>query len=79
MLYEVELEFKLSKFCSTKEIKHSFAVDKTSNEHTYDVIISRDVLNQLGIDILYSNSYLVWNGITIPMKSAANIRLKEFD
>ena len=57
--YEVELEFKLPKLCSTKEIKHSFVVDETGNKYTYDVIIGRDLLNQLGMDILYSNSHLV--------------------
>ena len=77
--HEVELEFKLPEFCATKDIKHSFAVDDTGNEHTYDVIIGRDLLNQIGMDILYSKGHLVWDGISIPMKSAADVKLKEFN
>ena len=79
MSHEVELEFKLPKLCSTKEIKHSFVVDETGNKYTYDVIIGRDLLNQLGMDILYSNSHLVQNGIAIPIKLAADVKLKEFN
>ena len=79
MSHEVELEFKLPEFYAIKDIKHSFAVDNTGNDHTYDIIISRDLLNQIGIDILYSKCYLVWDGISIPMKLAANVKLKEFN
>ena len=78
MSYEVKLEFKLAEFYSTKEIKYSFTLDETSNEHTYNIIISRDLLNKLSMNILYSKSHLVWNGIAIAMKSAANIILKKF-
>ena len=72
------MEFKLLEFYLIKEIKYSFTVDKTSNEYIYDIIIGRDLPNQLGIDILYSKSHLVWDGIIIPMKLAANVKLKEF-
>ena len=77
--YEVELEFKLLEFCATKDIIHSFAVNNTSNEYAQDIIIGRDLLNQIDMDILYSKGHLVWVSISIPMKLAANVKLKEFN
>ena len=78
-LYKVKFEFKLPKFCATKDIKHSFTVDNTGNEYTFDIIIGRDLLNQIGMDILYSKGHLVWDSISIPMKLAADVKLKEFN
>ena len=75
--YEVDLTFKLPEFCPSKEITHSFAVDETENEHTYDVILGRDLLTQLGMDILCSKGRIVWDDISIPMKKPAEIQLKE--
>ena len=62
-----------------KEIKYFFAVDNTSNKYTYNIIISRDLLNQVGIDILYSKDYLNRNSIVIPIKLVANIKIRDLN
>ena len=71
---EVQLPFHMPEFCPTKEITHFFAVDETDNDSTYDAIIGRDLICNLQIDILFSKGRLVWDNISIPMKTAPAVQ-----
>ena len=73
MLCEVELVFNLPDFSPTKEITHCFAADETENDTFYDAIIGRDLTRQLDVDIMYSKGSLVWDNISIPMKTAPKV------
>src|SRR5210317_162882 len=42
----------------------------TKNLGAYDMIIGRDILTDLGIDILFSNNTIEWDESQIPMKDA---------
>ena len=71
--YEVDSPFMLPEFCPSKEITHTFAVDETENDSKYDAIIGRDLISLLKMDILYSKGCLVWDDISIPMRSAPTV------
>ena len=44
MSCKVKLALNLPDFSSTKEITHSFVVDETENDTSYDIIIGRDLM-----------------------------------
>jgi hypothetical protein len=71
--YEVPLRFSLPEFAPSKEIEFTMAVDETEKTSKYDMVLGRDILRALGIDILFSNGKLSWDGITIPMKSTEKL------
>ena len=64
---ECDTTFTLPNFTSSREIQHRCAVDE-ANLGPYDMIIGRDLLKKLGMDILFSTGHLRWDGITIPMQ-----------
>ncbi|GKY94846.1 hypothetical protein MPSEU_000449600 [Mayamaea pseudoterrestris] len=54
------------------------AVDETAHgANDYEMIIGRDLLRALGIDILWSTGQLRWDNITIPMKRALDKHLPD--
>ena len=63
-----ELEFGLHELSNTRRIKHNFYVMSTVIPG-YDMIIDRDLIQHMKLDIMYSTSTLVWfeNG-EIPLK-----------
>ena len=65
-----ELEFGLHEFSTTRRIKHNFHV-MTKVIPGYDMIIGRDLMHHLKLDVMFSTSSLVWfeNG-EIPLKPA---------
>ena len=71
--YEVPLNFTLPEFAPSKEIEFTLAVDDTEKSSKYDMIIGRDLLQALGMDILFSTGRLSWDGITVPMKSSERL------
>jgi hypothetical protein len=52
--------FKLIKFANKQQIDYKFQVDEvqSSQESIYDMIVRSDLLNELGIDIWYSDNYI---------------------
>ena len=65
-----ELEFGLHEFSTTRRIKHNFHVINAVIPG-YDMIIGRDLMQHLKLDVMFSTSNLVWfeNG-EIPLKPA---------
>jgi hypothetical protein len=63
--------FKLIEFANKQQIDYKFQVDEvqSSQESRYDMIIGLDLLNELSIDIRYSNNCIEWKGDVIQMKT----------
>jgi hypothetical protein len=66
--YERALTLILPKFSTSMEVQWACAIDENP-ESAYDMIIRRDLQSVLGMDILFSTSSLVWNGITILLRT----------
>jgi len=67
---ELKLRFSLPKFGSSKIITSKFKIDSSTDNHGigYDMIIGRDILSILGIDISFTDKTVTWDHVTVPMK-----------
>ena len=70
-------EFTTTKKWATKFVLPEFTVNKIIdwNVHVfenknpmYDLIIGRDLLHELGIDLLFSEGIMKWDTVIVPMK-----------
>jgi hypothetical protein len=67
--YNMKLNFTLNEFGGSTKIVHCFHHDESKDGIGYNMIIGRDLLNQLNIDIGFSNGTIKWEDQLIPMKS----------
>jgi hypothetical protein len=65
--YESEIQFKLPEFSNSKIITWKFNMFESENVG-YDLIIGRDLMLELGLDISFKNKNITWEGTTIPMR-----------
>ena len=64
------ITFNLPAFYEHREITWNCYVDNTNNNLSqYDLIIGRDLMHEIGINILFKDAVLEWDGATIPMQS----------
>ena len=63
---QVELLLKLPEFYHNRVIKCNAHV--TENTSNYDMIMGRDLLGQLGIQINFSTNSVTWDKVSIPIK-----------
>jgi hypothetical protein len=63
--YNIPLQFSLPEFAPSRKIKWNVAVDDTSQQSKYDMIIGQDLQLALGMDILSSTKHLKWDGICL--------------
>jgi hypothetical protein len=66
--YEVPLTIVLPEFSSSMEVQWSCVIDENPTP-TYDMILGRDLQSPLRMDILFSTGTVVWNEISIPMRT----------
>ena len=66
-----KITFTLPAFYEHREITWNCYVDTTNNNNNinYDLIIGRDLMHEIGINILFKDSLIEWDGATIPMQS----------
>ena len=65
--------FTMPEFHKGKEINWMVYVDKTEgNLGHYDMIIGRDMLETLGINLLFSEQIIKWDNATIPMRNISS-------
>lgn len=57
-----------------REISHTFAVNDTKNMLTYNAIIDRYLFRLLKIYILLSKEMIVWDSISIPMRTSIQVQ-----
>jgi hypothetical protein len=68
--YDIPLTFSLIDFGHGWEIEWVVAIDKTDSQSHYEMIIGQDLLQAMGMDILFSSQRLRWDGIEVPIQSA---------
>ena len=62
--------FSMPEFHEGKEIEWKVYVDETSDTlGHYDMIMGRDMLDALGIDLLFSEQVVKWDNATVPMRN----------
>ena len=65
--YKAEVKNKLPKLNFATHIFAPFHV--TSQNSNYNVIFGQDLLQELGVNLDFQNSFVGWKEIKIPMKS----------
>ena len=63
-----KLKFILPEFHANCEI-HCKAYVEDFLRSCYDIIIGRDLLHELGVDLLFSQATMVWDNAEVPMRS----------
>ena len=58
-----------------KTITWNFYVDEQQSTH-YDIILGRDVLMEVGIDLMFSEKKIVWEGSSISMRDPTQFKNK---
>ena len=71
--HESEISFTLPEFSDTKLINWNFNIFQQKNIG-YDIIIGRDLMQALKIDISFQNETICWEGIEIPMRDYHRLR-----
>ena len=72
-LYETKMDFTLPEFSNKKIITWSFSV--TDNKDLgYDIVIGRDLMKELQLNILFDKNVITWEGIEIPMRDFNKLR-----
>jgi hypothetical protein len=62
-------EFSLPEFHGGKDITWNMYVDESdSKDCRYDMIMGRDLLNDIGLDLLFSTGMMVWDNASVPMR-----------
>ena len=67
------ITFKLPAFYEHREITwncYVYTTNNNTNNINYDLIIGRDLVHEIGINILFKDSLIEWDGATIPMQSS---------
>ena len=61
------IKFSLPEFFLNKTIQYSCHIDDTTcaTDASYDMIIGRDLLSALAIDISFTRHELTWEGISV--------------
>ena len=72
---KAKIQFALPKFDTQKAIEWDIHVDSTtkSSETKYDMIIGSDVMDELGLDVKFSDHAVQWGGEegpSIPLKAS---------
>jgi Aspartyl protease len=70
--------FSLPEFNLKKQVSWKFHVDDSSkSSSTYDMIIGRDLLGELGIILNFNDHTLTWDTDTIPMKDKGTLNTQD--
>ena len=72
------VSFSLPELHADKTITWPLHVDAGESTH-YDMILGRDLLTHVGIDLLFSERKISWEGATIPMKDPNLFKLKSIN
>jgi hypothetical protein len=62
--------FSFPEFHENRDIIWDVYVDTSSSEDSrYDMIVDRDLMNYIGLDLRFSDSTMLWDNATVPMRS----------
>ena len=77
---KVTCAFTMPEFDQGKDITWDMYVDESDYRlNSYDMIIGRDLLHELGIDLLFSKGEMKWGNATVPMRDPAQLRPSEIE
>ena len=77
---KVKCQFTLPELHEGKDISWDMYVDESDSRlNSYDMIIGRDLLHELGIDLLFSLGVMKWDNATVPMRDPSQLRDTEID
>ena len=71
--YEGTAHFSLTEFSDKKIINHKFNLFE-STDLGYDMVLRRDLMYKLGMDISFEHKNISWEGIIIPMRDYNKLR-----
>ena len=72
---KVKLNFILPEFHPNREINWEMYVDESQpKQSSYDMIIGRDLLFELGINFLFDQQVMTWDGASVAMKPPDYLR-----
>jgi len=71
---EATIHFNLSEFSESKVINWTFSVYRDSEALGYDMVIGRDLLDTLGVNLDFRKSVVDWEGIEVPMKDFQKLK-----
>ena len=71
--FSMKLTITLDEFGGSTRIKHLFDLDENEEGIGYDMIIGRDLLNELNIDVRFSDGTIKWEDQLVPMKDFQGI------
>ena len=77
---KVNCQFTLPEFHQGKDITWTMYVDDSDKRlNNYDMIIGRDLLTELGIDLLFSSGEMKWEQAIVPMRDPSQLQASEID
>ena len=65
---------KLPQFTRNRSLAHEMHLFSKNKNDRYDFIFGRDLLHNIGIDILFSKKVIAWDGIEVEMLSREELR-----
>ena len=71
--YSMKLTITFDEFGRSTKINHAFNLDENKDGIGYDMIIGRDLLNELKIDVRFSDGIIKWEDQVVPMKNFQRI------
>ena len=71
--YSMKLIVTLNEFGRGTELNHVFDLDENEEGIGYNMIIGRDLLNQLNTDVRFINGTIKWEDQVVPMKNFQRI------
>ena len=76
----VVMDFTLSEFSDSRKVRWKFHVLPEDSRLPYDMIIGRDLIRKLKMDVLYSDNVVTWDKLRLPMhKVKANGEWHDFN
>jgi hypothetical protein len=76
----VKCQFTLPEFHEGKDISWNMYVHESDARlKSFDMIIGRDLLHELGIDLLFSLGVMNWDNATVPMRDPSQLRDSNID
>jgi len=61
----------LPEFHAHRVIEWEVYVDDSTSLSTYDMIIGRDLMDAIGLDLLFSENLMKWDNATVPMRDSS--------
>jgi hypothetical protein len=63
----VDVDFTLNEFSDSRKVRWKFHVLPENSRLPYDMIIGRDLMRKLKMDVLYSDNVVTWDELKLPM------------